>query len=211
MAGAVSALDMNPGMLAVARSGPPVDGPSLEWHEGNASALPFPDQSFDLVLCQEGCQFFPDKPAALQEMRRVLVPGGRIALSVWGAIDQNRFGQVLGEIVNRKFGAPHLYSAYALSDPAELQRLLDGSGLEDAKVEKLRKTITIPGLDQFIRVTIVGAAAAILGFPDLSTEEGQQTLDAIVAEMIQTLSPGAGVTELPLQFEVNLGTGRRGK
>ena len=68
------ASDLNPGMLAVARTLPPPQGAPIEWREGNVSAIPFPDATFDLALCQQGLQFFPDRPAALREMRRVLAP-----------------------------------------------------------------------------------------------------------------------------------------
>ena len=63
--GRVAALDINPGMLAVARSLPAAPGPAIAWHEGSVLALPFPDAAFDVVLCQIGLQFFPDRSAAL--------------------------------------------------------------------------------------------------------------------------------------------------
>ena len=72
--GRVAALDVNSGMLAVARSLPAVTGAPVEWHEGSALALPFPDAAFDVAFCQLGLQFFPDRPKALREIRRVLVP-----------------------------------------------------------------------------------------------------------------------------------------
>src|SRR3546814_10148611 len=81
--GAVAGLDVNPGMLAVARAATP-EGMSIEWHEANAEAMPLPDASFDVVLCQLGLQFMPDRQAALREMRRVLVDGGRLAFNVPG-------------------------------------------------------------------------------------------------------------------------------
>src|SRR2546423_849388 len=81
--GQVTGLDINAGMLAVARSLPPPSGASISWVEGNAVAMDFPDASFEVILCQQGLQFFPDQSRALREMHRVLVPGGRVALSVW--------------------------------------------------------------------------------------------------------------------------------
>jgi ubiquinone/menaquinone biosynthesis C-methylase UbiE len=71
--GRVAALDINPGMLAVARPLPAVAGARLR---GSALALPFSARVFDVVLCQLGLQFIPDRPAALRESRRVLVPAG---------------------------------------------------------------------------------------------------------------------------------------
>ena len=88
--GAVTGLDINPGMLGVARSLPAVAGAaSIEWQEGSVLGLPFPDAAFDVVLCQLGLQFFPDRPTALGEIRRVLAPGGRTGISVFGPIEHN--------------------------------------------------------------------------------------------------------------------------
>ncbi len=81
--GTVAGLDLNPGMLTVARSATP-SGMTIEWHEGSAEEMPLPDSSFDVVLCQMGLQFVPDKSAALREMHRTLKPGGRLTLNVPG-------------------------------------------------------------------------------------------------------------------------------
>jgi ubiquinone/menaquinone biosynthesis C-methylase UbiE len=81
--GVVVAVDASPGMLAVARS----VAPAIEWREGDAARLPFAsDPSFDVVTCHQGLQFFRDKPAALQEMHRVLAPGGRLAIGTWRSV-----------------------------------------------------------------------------------------------------------------------------
>jgi ubiquinone/menaquinone biosynthesis C-methylase UbiE len=67
------------GMASKASSDVP---PVIEWRQGDATSMPLPDGAFDVVLCQQGLQFFPDQPAALSEMHRVLTPNGRLALSV---------------------------------------------------------------------------------------------------------------------------------
>ena len=90
-------LDPNAGMLAVARA---VE-PSIEWVAAEAGAIPLPDAAFDLVLCQQGLQFFPDRAAGLREMRRVLVPGGRLALSAWRAAEHNPGWLRLAEVLDR--------------------------------------------------------------------------------------------------------------
>jgi SAM-dependent methyltransferase len=86
--GHVAALDLNPGMLAVAAELPTVEGAEIEWVEGTAQALPFAEASFDVVCCQLGLQFFSDREGALREMKRVLVPGGRAVVMVWREIDR---------------------------------------------------------------------------------------------------------------------------
>jgi ubiquinone/menaquinone biosynthesis C-methylase UbiE len=65
------------------------EGVSAEWREGSAVELPLADAAFDVVLCRQGLQFFPDRPAALCEMHRVLAPGGRLVLSVWSGIERS--------------------------------------------------------------------------------------------------------------------------
>jgi ubiquinone/menaquinone biosynthesis C-methylase UbiE len=83
-AGHVVALDPNPGMLAVATR----LAPGVEWREGVAESLPFPDGSFDAVVSQFGLMFFRDRRQALREMRRVLAGGGRLVVAVWISLDE---------------------------------------------------------------------------------------------------------------------------
>jgi SAM-dependent methyltransferase len=85
--GLVAGVDINPGMLAVARS-TPASGAPISWYEAPADALPFPDGAFDIVPCQLGLQFFPDRLGALREMRRVLAPSGRTLVLVPGAVPE---------------------------------------------------------------------------------------------------------------------------
>jgi len=85
--GHVTGLDLNKGMLAVARM-LPSEGAPIDWIEASALNLPFPGGKFDLVLCQQGLQFFPDRGRALREMRRVLSSSGRVALSVYSPIER---------------------------------------------------------------------------------------------------------------------------
>src|SRR4029450_801552 len=85
-AGRAVGIDLNPGMIAVARSLPAPNGAPIEWLERSALDLGLGDASFEAGLCQQGLQFFPDKALALREMRRVLDRGGRLALSVWKGV-----------------------------------------------------------------------------------------------------------------------------
>ena len=104
--GKVFGLDLDAAMLATARACAQQEGAAIEWHEGEAGALPFDDASFDAVLCQQGLQFFPDKAAALREMRRVAAPRAMIALAVFGTP---------GRFVRALSGALHKYAGAAVS------------------------------------------------------------------------------------------------
>ena len=81
-AGAVVGLDLNADMLRVARTVSADVRPAIEWREGSAAELPFPDGAFDAVFCEQAMQFFSNPVQALGEMRRVLAPRGRAAVSV---------------------------------------------------------------------------------------------------------------------------------
>ncbi len=102
--GRVVGIDLNPGMIAVAQSLAAPPGAAVQWFERSALDLQLPDATFDVVLCQQGLQFFPDKLLALREMRRVLVPRGRLALSVWTGIGpyHGAVGKALAQFVDRR-------------------------------------------------------------------------------------------------------------
>ena len=67
----------------------------VEWRQADALALPFADESFDVVACQFGVMFFPDKVQGYREARRVLRPGGRFLFNVWDRIAENEFADVV--------------------------------------------------------------------------------------------------------------------
>lgn len=83
------ATDLNQPMLELAASA--FRDPRVRWQTADALDLPFDDDSFDLVLCQFGAMFFPDRMRAYREARRVVAPGGRFLLNVWDAIEENDF------------------------------------------------------------------------------------------------------------------------
>jgi ubiquinone/menaquinone biosynthesis C-methylase UbiE len=164
--GTVAGLDVNPGMLAVARS-VKWPGMPIEWHEASAEAMSLPDESFDVVLCQMGLQFMPDKDAALREMLRVLVHNGRLLLNVPGPTP--RLFAIMGEALERHIGAEaaglvnHVFSLY---DTAEIQNLVSGAGFHDVSVQSDTKTLHLPAPEEFLwqyvhSTPIAGAVAQV--------------------------------------------------
>jgi ubiquinone/menaquinone biosynthesis C-methylase UbiE len=96
--------DISASMLAVARAKPAPEGAEVEYVESPAAPLGVPDETFDVVVCQQGLQFFPDRDGALREMRRALRPGGRVAVAVWGDIEENDAFAALSRVVGEVFG-----------------------------------------------------------------------------------------------------------
>lgn len=76
---------------------------SIEWRQADAMQLPFADAAFDVVVCQFGVMFFPDKPHAFAEARRVLRPGGVLLFNVWDRIECNEFADVVTQALAHVF------------------------------------------------------------------------------------------------------------
>src|SRR4051794_3647788 len=106
---AMTATDLNPAMLeraaaiGVARE--------VEWRQADVSQLPFPDATFDAVVCQFAVMFFPDKPGAFSEVRRVLRPGGLFLFNVWDRLSENEFAETVDSAVAALFVDPPRFMA----------------------------------------------------------------------------------------------------
>lgn len=148
--GIVAGLDLNPGMLAVARATtpPPL---TIDWHEASAEQMPLADAVFDVVLCQMGLQFVPDKPKALREMHRVLVPDGRLVLNVPGPTPEV-FG-ILDDALARHVGpeaAGFVRQVFSLHDTAEIGDMIADAGFRDVQVEADHPLLTLPPPADFL-------------------------------------------------------------
>ena len=127
--GVVTGVDLNAGMLAVAER----LRPDLDWRIGDVADLPFPDRTFDAVLCQMALMFFPDRLAALREMARVTRPGGVVALVVPASIDAQPAYARFVDLAARVAGpaaASLLGTYWACGDLDELRRLMDSAELD---------------------------------------------------------------------------------
>ena len=203
--GHVVGLDFHAGMLAQARSLGPGSGAPIEWREGDAQRLPLPESAFDLVLCQHGLQFFPDRTAALREMRRVLAPDGRLAVAVWLDLDRNPAHAALTAALARHAGpevAGLMHGAFSLGSADELRRLLAEAGFQRIEIAHRRRSSRFTSARAFSRIVL---AASVLGRSGMQLNESQ--VDAIVADVDAALESYAGPDGLVFPMAAHLALG----
>lgn len=178
--GKVTGLDINPGMLAAARLSAP--SPNIEWLEGSAVKMPLPDAAFDALVCQQGLQFFPERPAALSEMRRVLKRGGRLALSCWRSIEHTPGYHVLEQALARRIGPKKAaLPPFSFGDAEAIRGLIVGAGFREVKLRAEVKMLRFRSAEHLVRA-VVGGAPTMMG---ALTGQGEGGLDAIIAEVTE--------------------------
>ena len=201
--GTVVGLDFNSGRLAVARSLSHTTGSVIEWREGSALALPFPDASFDFVCCQQGLQFFPDRLAALREMNRVLVPGGRLALNVWRSIQHNPGAAAMAEALERyvsQAAGDFRRTPFAFGDVEALRAILTEAGFHDITIRPTVKVLHFPSAEAFVKryVSSIAPLAAMVAQADDNARA------ALLREIAIALQPFSNADGLAMPQASNL-------
>jgi SAM-dependent methyltransferase len=143
--GRITGVDLDPVMLAHAAT--TLDDSRVSWHESDAGRLPFVSESVDLVCCHQGLQFFPDRHAVLTEVRRVLRPKGRVAVAVWGRLEDNPWPAALSDAVRALLGDPagdSMSIVCRLGDPDDLAGLLRNANFDNIAIEVRARTAKHP-------------------------------------------------------------------
>ena len=201
--GRVVGLDLSGPMLAAAQAAAAAEGLVLEWREGSAVELPFADAAFDVVLCQQGLQFFPDKPRALREMNRVLRLGGRLVLSVWGPVERSPGFAVLAEALKRHVspatGELITSGPFSLSNPDKLQALIADANFKDIVVRSALKTLRYASPDEFVLGYV--SSSALSGVVGDANESARAALLAEVSEQLLSTVDGQEIA-FPIESNV---------
>jgi SAM-dependent methyltransferase len=172
-------------MLEVARA----VAPEIDWREGSAGALPLSDaERFSVVICQQGLQFFPDKPAAAAQMRRALAPGGKLAVSTWRPDDEMPLPRELRRVAERHLG-PITDQRYGYGDPGRLEQLLRDAGFVGVQVRERSCTVRFEDDGQaFVRLNSMALIGMSAAGKAMSREERQRILETIVSDSAPLLS-----------------------
>lgn len=189
-------VDVAPAMLAVARS---VDQ-TIDWRLGNATSLPVTaDEQFTVLTCHQGLQFMPDKAAVVREMRRVLAPGGRVAIASWCSLEKIPGALELNAVAERHVG-PIVDSRHSFGDANALTRLLVDGGFSDVEGQTLAHVVQFADGALFARLN----AMAVIGMSEkgkaLSEEERSELAGRIATESQDVIARSTqnGLFQLPL-------------
>jgi SAM-dependent methyltransferase len=162
-------------------------------------AIDEPDDSFDVVICREGLMFATDHARAAGEVRRVLRPGGRAAIAVWGPRERNPWLGLVFDAVSAQIGRPvpppGVPGPFALDDAGELAELLSGAGLSDVEVAEVATPLRAGSFEEWWTRTraLAGPLATILAS---LPAEAAGAIESRLREAVKPYGRGDGL-ELP--------------
>ncbi len=185
--GRLVGIDLNTAMIETART----KSADIEWFEGSALDLPFEPESFDVVLCQLGLQFFPDRPLALKEMVRVLRPRGRAGLSVFSAIERTPAAHALVQALDKYLGAESSRtkrSEHLSCDSREVGAWAKQAGFEVVDVATVNKRFTFPSILDYVRIQLTATPMAGL-LKEREVAERERLIQSIADDAASRLPP----------------------
>ncbi len=153
--GRVVGVDPAPGMMAVARE----LAPDIEWQSATAEEMGFSDASFDVVLSQFGMMFFQDQNAAMQNVSRVLKPGGHCVVSVWNSLSANPAYGALVALIESEVGkdaAQAVALPFSLGNANKVTGIMADAGLSDIRVATLAETARFPNIRTMVEAELRG-------------------------------------------------------
>lgn len=183
--------------------------PGGEFRQGDAQSLPFDDDSFDAVVCGYGVIHVPDPEKALMEMRRVLRPGGRMAVSVWAAPKpSNGFGILYGAVKQHgdlNVALPQGPDFFQFSNDDAMATALQGVGLGDVTAQPVAQTWALNGPMALIEAILEGTVRA-RGLLLAQTNTARAAIEAAVKAAMKQYETTAGQYEVPMPAVVGAGT-----
>jgi ubiquinone/menaquinone biosynthesis C-methylase UbiE len=190
------ATDLNAGMLTVAAQN--VQEENVEFKDADAQSLPFDDNSFDLVVCQFGFMFVPDKPKAFSETYRVLKPHGKILFNTWDKLENNKATYIVHNVVAEHLGAEaaaFYWAPFSVNTKEQLETLLKNAGFNEIKVELVTKQGTAA-------TALEAAKGLILGTPafnriaEIDVDAPARLVSIAEKELVKEFGDGVINTEL---------------
>ena len=183
--GRVVGVDASPGMIGMAKT----VAPAIDWREGDAARLPVADgERFDLATCHQGLQFFPDKPAAARELRRVLAPGGRVAIATWRSVGDTPLMRDLQRVVEKHLGPFHDIR-HSFGDADAIRTLLTGAGFGAITIDTVTLPIRMPDASVFPHLNTMAVMGMSPAAKAMSEEERSRVGLAIAQQSVEAVQP----------------------
>jgi SAM-dependent methyltransferase len=193
--------DLSPAMLdAARRRGAELGLANVDYRILDAERIELDTDSVDGVLCRFGYMLLPDPAVAFAETRRVLRSGGRVALAVWGSLEQNPFFAIIGiSLVQRGHipppEAPPAPGPFSMASAERLEGLLHGAGFAEVRTEEVRGRFVIPDVDEYLSVIADTAGPIALALRGLA-ESDRAAVRTDVEDSLRRFAAGDGY-ELP--------------
>lgn len=184
-------IDINPVMVAAAQT----FAPFAETRLGDATTLPYGDGDFDVVLCQHGLMFFPDRARALVEMRRVLSEHGRLGITTWRPLSEHPLNDAIMRAGRRHIAAP-IDVPFSLGDADQLRAMIEAAGFGDVAIDTVEFDAHFPDAKTFTRMNFQAFAAVMPRFAVMNEGEREafiRSMEAETAEVIARHRYGDGV------------------
>src|SRR5262249_10182286 len=178
--------------------------PDIDWRAGDAGALPLHEnESFDLLLCQQGLQFFPDKPAAVRQLRRALASGGRLLVSSWRSDEEFPALRELRNVAERHVG-PISDRRHGFGDADALAALFRDAGFHDVGTRTVSRTIRFADGSLYARLNAVALIGMSAGARDLSDEERGRIATAIARDSADVVRAHTDTTGFAFELVTNV-------
>lgn len=195
--------DLNPPMLEVAKRKFTEDE-NVNFAVANAMDLAFDDSEFDLMVCQFGVMFFPDKPASFREAARVLRPGGRYVFNVFSAMEKNPYSQIAYSVPARFFpdDPPGFYKVpFHYGNPDVVRKDLKAAGWQDVEHETIRLRKKIVNPEEFARGLVYGNPL----IDEIRNREGVDP-ETVAAAVLEAINATFGPSDMTMPLEATIFT-----
>jgi ubiquinone/menaquinone biosynthesis C-methylase UbiE len=197
----VIGVDISADMLSVARN----VAPGIEFREGSAAALPLKDgEKFDVVVCHQGFQFFPDRAAAAAQMRRAVKDSGKLAVATWRSDEESPFIHELRRVAERHLG-PIADQRYNFAEAA-LEAFVRNAGFNNVGVKTISRKVHFDDGAQFVRLNSMAFVGLSAAGKQMDEQQRRHAVDAIVTDSAAVLKSHSKDLAIKFDLATNVAT-----